>query len=235
MSFAIETFHLSKRYAGPEGRASSLREAFEISLKRALYFSQKKSQEFLALDDVSFSVREGEIAGLFGGNGAGKSTLLKVLARLTRPTSGEAVLKGKVAAFLEVGAGFHPEMTGRENVWLNGALLGMSRTDLKKQVPEIAAFAEIESFLDTPVKRYSTGMQMRLALSVGLHLDADILLLDEVLETADEGFQKRCAERLKALSSKGKTVICVSHDRSKLESLCDTLLFLEGGRCITPI
>src|SRR4051794_36882070 len=167
---------------------------------------------FWALKDVSFEVPAGRVLGVIGGNGAGKSTLLKILARITEPTDGMAEIRGRVGSLLEVGTGFHPELTGRENVFLNGAILGMTRTEIRAKFDEIVAFAEIERFIDTPVKRYSSGMYMRLAFAVAAHLEPDILLVDEVLAVGDAGFQRKCLGKMEGVARAGRTVLFISHN-----------------------
>jgi len=198
------------------------------------FFSTKDAQdrdcdEFWALKDVSFEVREGERIGIIGRNGAGKSTLLKVLSRITEPTSGEIMIEGRVASLLEVGTGFHPELTGRENIFLNGAILGMRRSEIRRKFDEIVAFAEIERFLDTPVKRYSSGMYVRLAFSVAAHLDPEILFVDEVLAVGDAQFQKKCLGKMDEVSRLGRTIVFVSHNMGAIRNLCDTVMLLDNG------
>lgn len=192
--------------------------------------SRVEGDLFRALDDVSFEVRRGEILGVIGGNGAGKSTLLKVLSRITAPTSGSIGLSGRVASLLEVGTGFHPELTGRENVYLNGAILGMSRREISKKFDEIVDFAEISQFIDTPVKRYSSGMYVRLAFSVAAHLESEILLVDEVLAVGDISFQKKCLGKMGDIGSSGRTILFVSHNMAAVENLCTKALVLKDGR-----
>src|SRR6187455_904347 len=194
-------------------------------------------EEFWALKDVSFEVKQGEVVGIIGRNGAGKSTLLKILSRITEPTEGRVTLRGRVASLLEVGTGFHPELTGRENIFLNGAILGMSKVEIQRKFDEIVDFAEVERFLDTPVKRYSSGMYVRLAFAVAAHLDPDILVVDEVLAVGDAEFQKKCIGKMKDVSeSSGKTVLFVSHNMAAVRQLCNHgislingELFKEGG------
>jgi lipopolysaccharide transport system ATP-binding protein len=188
------------------------------------------SEDFWALKDVSFEVKEGEVVGIIGRNGAGKSTLLKILSRITEPTEGRVRIKGRVASLLEVGTGFHPELTGRENILLNGAILGMARAEIKKKFDEIVAFAEVEEFLDTPVKRFSSGMYVRLAFAVAAHLEPEILIVDEVLAVGDAQFQKRCLGKMQDVAKGGRTVLFVSHNMSAVESLCTQALSLEKGR-----
>lgn len=190
----------------------------------------RNSNHIWALEDVSFDVREGEVVGVIGRNGAGKSTLLKVLSRITEPTGGYADIRGRVGCLLEVGTGFHPELTGRENVYLNGAILGMRREEIIRKFDEIVAFAEIEKFMDTPVKRYSTGMFMRLGFAVAASLDPEILIVDEVLAVGDAAFQKKCLGKMAGLAKRGRTVIFVSHNMPAIQSLCNRCLFIESGR-----
>ncbi len=187
-------------------------------------------EEFWALRDVNFSVRPGEVLGILGRNGAGKSTLLKVLSRITEPTLGRVTVRGRVASLLEVGTGFHPELTGRENIFLNGAILGMTRVEIRGKLDAIVAFSEVERFLDTPVKHYSSGMYVRLAFAVAAHLEPDILIVDEVLAVGDLAFQKKCLGRLDAVSQSGRTVLFVSHNLEALRSICQSGLLLEEGR-----
>src|SRR6187549_3628536 len=177
-------------------------------------------EEFWALKDVSFEVKRGEVIGIIGRNGAGKSTLLKILSRITEPTTGRITLEGRVASLLEVGTGFHPELSGRENIFLNGAILGMSMSEITRKFTEIVEFAEIEQFLDTPVKRYSSGMYVRLAFAVAAHLEAEVLIVDEVLAVGDAEFQRKCLGKMRSVSRSGHTVLLVSHNLSQIESLC---------------
>lgn len=187
-------------------------------------------EEFWALKDVSFSVRQGEVVGIIGRNGAGKSTLLKVLSRITQPTTGRVRIQGRVASLLEVGTGFHPELSGRENIFLNGAILGMGRDEIRAKFDEIVAFAEVEKFLDTPVKRYSSGMYMRLAFAVAAHLEPEILIVDEVLAVGDADFQKKCLGRMATVSRSGRTVLFVSHNINAILQMCSRCVLLEQGR-----
>jgi lipopolysaccharide transport system ATP-binding protein len=194
---------------------------------------QKKNEreEFWALKDVSFEINRGDVVGIIGRNGAGKSTLLKVLSRITEPTSGRITLKGRVASLLEVGTGFHAELTGRENIFLNGAILGMSQAEIKRKFDEIVAFSEVERFLDTPVKRYSSGMYTRLAFAVAAHLEPEILIVDEVLAVGDAGFQKKCLGKMQEVSqSQGRTVLFVSHNMGAVTNLCKSAIWLQGGK-----
>jgi lipopolysaccharide transport system ATP-binding protein len=186
-------------------------------------------EDFWALRDVSFEVRQGERVGIIGRNGAGKSTLLKILSRITEPTTGRIELQGRVASLLEVGTGFHPELTGRENIFLNGAILGMGRAEIRRKFDEIVAFAEVEKFLDTPVKRYSSGMYVRLAFAVAAHLETEILIVDEVLAVGDVQFQRKCVGKMSELDRDNKTLLFVSHNLGLVHHLCDRCLLLEGG------
>ena len=221
---AIRVEHLSKRYflGGPQ--ANSLRDAI-VNVARGR--SEKK--ELWALRDVSFDVSDGEALGVIGHNGAGKSTLLKVLSRITRPTSGSAEIRGRVGSLLEVGTGFHNELTGRENIYLNGAVLGMKRSEIEKKFDEIVAFSEMEKFLDTPVKHYSSGMYMRLAFAVAAHLEPEVLIVDEVLAVGDIGFQKKCLQKMRDVGESGRTVLFVSHDMNAITRLCSRVIWLKEG------
>jgi lipopolysaccharide transport system ATP-binding protein len=190
----------------------------------------QNTEEFWALKDVSFEVKQGEVVGIIGRNGAGKSTLLKILSRITEPTTGKIEINGRVASLLEVGTGFHPELTGRENIYLNGAILGMSREEIKRKFDEIVAFAEVEKFLDTPVKRYSSGMYVRLAFAVAAHLEPEILIVDEVLAVGDVNFQKKCLGKMGDVAKKeGRTVLFVSHNMAAIKSFCKTGILLNQG------
>jgi len=186
-------------------------------------------EEFWALKDVSFEVECGEVIGIIGRNGAGKSTLLKILSRITEPTHGRVTINGRVASLLEVGTGFHPELTGRENIFLNGAVLGMSKAEVRRKFDEIVAFAEVERFLDTPVKRYSSGMYVRLAFAVAAHLEPEILIVDEVLAVGDTQFQKKCLGKMSEVAGGGRTVLFVSHNTSAIETLCSRAILLVSG------
>jgi lipopolysaccharide transport system ATP-binding protein len=189
-------------------------------------------EEIWAVQDVSFELRDGDRLGLIGRNGAGKSTLLKILSRITEPSAGRVTLHGNVASLLEVGTGFHPELTGRENVYLNGTILGMRRSEISRKFDEIVAFAEVEKFLDTPVKRYSSGMYVRLAFAVAAHLEQDILLVDEVLAVGDAAFQKKCLTKMGAVAREGRTIVLVSHNTAAIEQLCTTAIWLDRGRMV---
>jgi homopolymeric O-antigen transport system ATP-binding protein len=233
MALAIEAQDLSKRYRIGQMQAAygTLRESMARAGGRLVgREGRRERQEIWALRDVSFSVREGEVLGLIGRNGAGKSTLLKVLTRITAPTSGRAVIRGRVGSLLEVGTGFNPELTGRENVFLNGSILGMRRREIRRKLPDIVEFSGIEKFIDTPVKRYSSGMYVRLAFSVAAHLEPEILLVDEVLAVGDAEFQQRCLGRMEDFSGTGRTVLFVSHNMQTINQLCDRVILFDGGR-----
>ncbi len=233
----IQVSNLSKSYIiSHEGRESytALRDVVSKKAKKIFSFATSSShtskEEFWALKDVSFEVEQGDRVGIIGRNGAGKSTLLKILSRITEPTSGSIRIKGRVASLLEVGTGFHPELTGRENIFLNGAILGMGRADIKKHFDAIVDFAEIEKFLDTPVKRYSSGMYMRLAFAVAAHLEPEILIVDEVLAVGDAQFQKKCLGKMEDVSkNEGRTVLFVSHNIGVMKHLCNKGVLLENG------
>ena len=196
----------------------------------SFHLPQPSHEVFWALKDVSFEVKRGEVVGIIGRNGAGKSTLLKILSRITEPSEGRVTLRGRVASLLEVGTGFHPELTGRENIFLNGAILGMTKAEIRKKFDEIVAFAEVERFLDTPVKRYSSGMYVRLAFAVAAHLEPEILVVDEVLAVGDAEFQKKCLGKMKDVATGGRTVLFVSHQLSAVKSLCPKAIWLEKGK-----
>jgi homopolymeric O-antigen transport system ATP-binding protein len=221
-------------------RATSLTKQYRVGARR--HYAQRLSDlfsrarghmsgdEFRALDDVSFEVAHGEIVGIVGGNGAGKSTLLKILSRVMRPSGGSAELNGRLASLLEVGTGFHPELTGRENIYMSGIILGMTRTEIARRFDEIVAFAGVERFLETPIKWYSSGMQTRLGFAVAAHLEAEILLIDEVLAVGDAEFQKKCLGKIKEVAIGGRTVLFVSHSMGSVQTLCSRAIWLENGR-----
>jgi len=236
----IKVENLTKKYIIGHQRAGGYttlrdviaRKAGNLGKKVLSPFSGAQAQtteEFFALKDVSFEIKRGDRVGIIGRNGAGKSTLLKVLSRITEPTSGRIEITGRVASLLEVGTGFHPELTGRENVFLNGAILGMTRNDIKRKFDEIVAFAEVEKFLDTPVKHYSSGMYVRLAFSVAAHLEPEILIVDEVLAVGDAQFQKKCLGKMEDVSSTGRTVLFVSHNMGAISQLCEKVILLTAG------
>ncbi|MBK7781919.1 MAG: ABC transporter ATP-binding protein [Ardenticatenia bacterium] len=235
---AIDVTGLGKRYRigsrapAPRGRWDALRQTVgaPFAYLRQSLREPTEAELLHALRDVSFQVRAGEVLGLIGRNGAGKSTLLKILARITEPSSGRAELHGRVGSLLEVGTGFHPELSGRENIYLNGAILGMRRAEIQRRFDEIVAFSGVERFLDTPVKRYSSGMYVRLAFSVAAHLESEILLMDEVLAVGDGDFQKKCLGKVQEIAGHGRTVLFVSHNMGMITSLCQSALLLEGGR-----
>ncbi len=189
-----------------------------------------KHEQIWALEDISFTVRTGEVVGVIGRNGAGKSTLLKILSRITEPTRGYADIRGRVGSLLEVGTGFHPELTGEENIYLNGAILGMTRADIRRKFDEIVAFAEIDRFINTPVKHYSSGMYLRLAFAVAAHLEPEVLLVDEVLAVGDAGFQRKCTGKMGEVARDGRTVLFVSHNMAAMRQLCSSAFLLSGGR-----
>jgi lipopolysaccharide transport system ATP-binding protein len=192
-------------------------------------WGNSQTEEFWALKDVSFDIMQGEVVGVVGRNGAGKSTLLKILSRIIQPTTGEASLKGRVAPLLEVGTGFHPELTGRENIYMSGAVLGMKQAEIRNKFDEITEFAEVEKFLDTPVKRYSSGMYVRLAFAVAAHLEVEILLVDEILAVGDSRFQKKCLGKMKDVSKEGRTVLFVSHNMAAVRALCSRALLMRNS------
>lgn len=243
---AIKVENLSKKYViNHEQRTGddSFREAIMGSTKKIITsltpfkkaskeLLQKNTEDFWALDGVNMEIKQGDKVGIIGRNGAGKSTLLKVLSRITEPTTGKIHINGRIASLLEVGTGFHPELTGRENIFLNGAILGMSRAEIKKKFDEIVAFAEVEKFLDTPVKRYSSGMYVRLAFAVAAHLEPEILVVDEVLAVGDVEFQKKCLGKMSEVSQEGRTIIFVSHNMNAIEQLCNKAILLHKGSVV---
>jgi lipopolysaccharide transport system ATP-binding protein len=234
---AIEVESLSKRYIigrANETHYKTIRDGIGSFVRSPFPWNRRNGHgsrnEVWALRDVNFQVQQGEALGIIGRNGAGKSTLLKILSKITEPTSGRARLRGRVASLLEVGTGFHPELTGRENIYLNGAILGMTRAEIKRDFDAIVAFAEIEKFLDTPVKRYSSGMYVRLAFAVAAHLTPEILMVDEVLAVGDYEFQRRCLGRMNSVAKRGRTVLFVSHNMAAIEDLCPRTLLLNSSR-----
>jgi len=240
----IQVENLGKKYLirhQKKDRYIALRDVLAqklVSFGRKLFnpFCRQRSdptqEEFWALMNASFEIKRGEVVGIIGRNGAGKSTLLKLLSRITEPTTGRFVLKGRVASLLEVGTGFHPELTGRENIFLNGAILGMSRKEIKAKFEEIVEFAEVEKFLDTPVKRYSSGMYVRLAFAIAAHLEPEILLVDEVLSVGDAAFQKKCLGKMGNVAQQGRTVLFVSHNMGAVSRLCQRTLLIKEGRLV---
>ncbi len=230
MADAIVVNDVSKRFILGRLAENMLREKMMNFLKRPFRRSHSDSDVLWALKDVSFDVRTGEIVGIIGRNGAGKSTLLKVLSRITYPTSGKIKVNGRVASLLEVGTGFHEELTGRENIYLNGSILGMARKEITSKLDAIVEFADVERFIDTPIKRYSSGMRLRLGFAVAAHLDSDVLLVDEVLAVGDSGFQKKCLQSMGDLRNRGRTVLFVSHNMAAVENLCPRAIWIDGGR-----
>ncbi len=223
----LEIQHLSKQFklGGKQESYLALRDLFARPFKK----NRIDNKTFFALQDVSFNVQAGESVGVIGRNGAGKSTLLKVLSKITPPTSGKVICRGRIASLLEVGTGFHPELTGRENIFMNGSVLGMRRREIYKHLDEIITFSGVEKFLDTPLKRYSSGMQLRLAFAVAAHLEPEILIIDEVLALGDAEFQKKCLGKMNEISKSGRTVIFVSHDMNSIEQLCSKAIILRDG------
>jgi len=244
MSPVIAVENLSKKYIishQKRERYTALRDVLANGTKRLTYKltrpfavpeNDSTHEEFWALKEVSFDIQQGDRVGIIGRNGAGKSTLLKILSRITEPTSGKIRIRGRVSSLLEVGTGFHPELTGRENIFLNGAILGMSKAEIKNKFDEIVAFAEVEKFLDTPVKHYSSGMYVRLAFAVAANLEPEILIVDEVLAVGDAQFQKRCLGKMESAGKEGRTVLFVSHNMVALKSLCEKAIWLNAGSVI---
>lgn len=239
-NYAIKVEGLSKRYIlGQNAKSDGLRHTIENAVRAPLNLfkkaaeRKKNSNEFWALNDVSFEIRPGEVVGFIGRNGAGKSTLLKLLSRITEPTHGSISTRGRVASLLEVGTGFHPELSGRENIYLNGAILGMSKTEIKTKFNEIVEFSGVAKFLDTPVKRYSSGMYVRLAFAVAAHLEPEILIVDEVLAVGDAEFQAKCIGKMEDIARGGeRTVLFVSHNMAAVQNLCTRAILLERGQVV---
>ncbi|MBM4049660.1 MAG: ABC transporter ATP-binding protein, partial [Planctomycetes bacterium] len=236
---AIRVENLGKRYriGARQNRSESLRDAVaDLGAGMVGFFRRRGASEdetLWALRDVSFEVKRGEVMGIIGRNGAGKSTLLKILSRITKPTEGRAEIHGRVGSLLEVGTGFQLELTGRENIYLNGAILGMKKAEIDRKFDEIVAFSEVERFIDTPVKHYSSGMYVRLAFAVAAHLQPEILLIDEVLAVGDMGFQRKCIGKMEKVAGEGNTVLMVSHNMGTVKSLCSRALLLDAGRMRT--
>jgi ABC-type polysaccharide/polyol phosphate transport system ATPase subunit len=230
----IRCEHLSKQYRiGSAEPYKTLRDAISTTARAPFRrFKNNGNGHIWALDDVSFEIKRGEVVGIIGLNGAGKSTLLKILSRITAPTRGHAQIFGRVGSLLEVGTGFHPELTGRENIYLNGAILGMRKAEIDRKFDEIVAFAEVEKFLDTPVKRYSSGMYVRLAFGVAAHLETEVLLVDEVLAVGDAQFQKKCFAKMREIGTEGRTILFVSHNMSAVRSICGHALIVEKGAVV---
>jgi lipopolysaccharide transport system ATP-binding protein len=235
--WVIKIEELGKRYRlrhEAEGhRYVALRDVLTERLKRLVRSgpARPSAEDFWALRDVSFEVQQGEVVGIIGRNGAGKSTLLKILSRITEPSAGRIRLRGRVSSLLEVGTGFHPELTGRENIFLNGTILGMTKKEIDGKFDAIVAFSGVEKFIDTPVKRFSSGMQVRLAFSVAAHLEPEVLVIDEVLAVGDAAFQKKCLGKMQDVAAEGRTVLFVSHDLAAVEKLCTRAILMDGGRC----
>lgn len=225
----IEVNGVSKHYKLGVYNARSLVEQFQAFLKKQ---SRKATHTFTALDQISFTIDSGEVVGVIGANGAGKSTLLKVLSRITTPDEGEIIARGKISSLLEVGTGMHPELTGRENIYLNGSILGMTKNEINAKIDEIIEFSEIGEHIDTPVKRYSSGMNVRLGFAVAAHLEPDILIIDEVLAVGDINFQKKCLAKVKSIANKGLTVLFVSHNMSLISSICSRCIMLDKGKVL---
>jgi lipopolysaccharide transport system ATP-binding protein len=232
----IEVRNLSKRYR--LGQLATVQPTLRETLTRGLKYpfdrlSGRKPPEpkiLWALQNISFEIQPGEVVGIIGRNGAGKSTLLKVLSRIIKPTTGEVDIYGSVGSLLEIGTGFHPDLTGRENIFLNGAIIGMRREEIRNKFDEIVAFAELEEFLDTPIKYYSSGMHLRLAFAVAAHFEPEILILDEVLAVGDAAFQQKCLIKMKDVSSQGRTIFFVSHDLTSIERMCRRVFLIDAGR-----
>lgn len=227
----IEVNHVTKEYQ--LGHITSLKENVANSYRRLMGKPLHKREDFKALDDVSFSIAQGEVVGIIGHNGAGKSTLLKHLANISKPTKGSIIVRGSVAPLIEVGAGVNPELTGRENIYLNGAILGIPKKIIQQKLDEIIEFSELEQFIDTPVKRYSSGMTVKLGFSIATSLDADILIVDEVLAVGDLAFQRKCFDRMEdMIKRQGKTVLLVSHNIRQIERICERVILLENGKVV---
>jgi lipopolysaccharide transport system ATP-binding protein len=237
MSTVITIEGLSKRYqiGARRPQEGSFRDSLMSALKQPMNLVRgngQRREDFWALKDVSFNVEQGEVIGIIGRNGAGKSTLLKILSRITDPTAGRIEMSGRVGSLLEVGTGFHPELTGRENIYLNGSILGMSRRDIRRNFDEIVDFAEVDRFIDTPVKYYSSGMYVRLAFAVAAHLEPEILIVDEVLAVGDAAFQKKCLGKMGNIAKRGRTVLFVSHNAAAVEALCHRACRLKDGKLV---
>jgi lipopolysaccharide transport system ATP-binding protein len=234
----IKVEHLSKQYrlgALPAGYVTfreTVATAVTMALKRAGGAARPANQKIWALKDVNFEIEPGEVVGLIGHNGAGKSTLLKILSRIVQPTAGSFELYGRVGSLLEVGTGFHPDLSGRDNVFLNGAILGMKRALIERKFDEIVAFSEIEEFIETPVKWYSSGMYLRLAFSVAVHMETEILFVDEVLAVGDVGFQQKCLEKIHSIMQEGRTIIFVSHSMPAVTRLCERVIWMDHGQTL---
>ncbi len=224
-SVAIRVSHLSKKYTIGSSKSNSLRHSLGDFFRK----KQQTTEEFWALKDVNFSIKKGDVVGIIGKNGAGKSTLLKILSQITKPTAGKIEINGRIASLLEVGTGFHHELTGRENIYLNGTILGMTRKEVAAKFDEIVEFSGVGKFIDTPVKHYSSGMYVRLAFAVAAHLEPEILVIDEVLAVGDAEFQKKCLGKMQDVAGQGRTVLFVSHNMAAVKSLCNTAIYMENG------
>lgn len=222
MSISVELINISKKFNLYHDRTPTLKE-------RVIFWNRQKTEEYWALKNVNLKISKGKTVGLIGRNGSGKSTLLKIISKILYPTSGELIINGRISTLLELGAGFHPDFTGRENIFLNSSILGLSRKQTEKRLNEIIQFAELEEFIDNPVRNYSSGMYMRLGFSVAVHVEPDILLVDEVLAVGDLSFQKKCLEKINEFRAKGKTIIFVTHDMSLVQRICDEVVWLENG------
>lgn len=226
-SIAIKVNNVSKKYNIGQPKKSSIKDTISDIFK-----NKKNGEEFVALNSVSFEINKGDVVGILGKNGAGKSTLLKLLSNITKPSSGKIEINGRIASLLEVGTGFHPELTGRENIYLNGTILGMSRKEIKSKFDEILEFSGVSKFIDTPVKNYSSGMYVRLAFAVAAHLEPEILVIDEVLAVGDSEFQNKCIGKMKDVANHGRTVLFVSHDMNAIASLCKQSILIEKGSIV---
>jgi ABC-type polysaccharide/polyol phosphate transport system ATPase subunit len=222
MSISVELINISKKFNLYHDRTPTLKE-------RVIFWNRQKTEEYWALKNVNLKISKGKTVGLIGRNGSGKSTLLKIISKILYPSSGELIINGRISTLLELGAGFHPDFTGRENIFLNSSILGLSRKQTEKRLNEIIQFAELEEFIDNPVRNYSSGMYMRLGFSVAVHVEPDILLVDEVLAVGDLSFQKKCLEKINEFRAKGKTIIFVTHDMSLVQRICDEVVWLENG------
>jgi ABC-2 type transport system ATP-binding protein len=222
---AIELQNVDKYFYLQHQR--TLKEFFQ-----AAFLRQKTLERMKALDDMTFSIERGEVVGIIGKNGAGKSTLLKLIAKVSQPTNGEVAVNGKLAPLIELGAGFHPELSGKENIFLNGIILGLSEKQVEERFDDIVTFAELEEFVDMPIKHYSSGMYVRLAFSIAVHTDPDILLVDEVLSVGDFDFQRKCMDRMRAFREKGVTIVLVSHDLDVVKSFCDRVIYIRKGKLV---
>lgn len=226
-TIALNISGITKNYFIGKVKDSSLRKTIT-----ALFNSSNSKEKYIALNDISFKISKGEVVGVIGKNGAGKSTLLKILSQITKPTEGRIEINGRIASLLEVGTGFHPELTGRENIYLNGTILGMTRKEVKAKFDEIVEFSGVEKFIDTPVKHYSSGMYVRLAFAVAAHLDPEILIIDEVLAVGDAEFQKKCMGKMQEVAGEGRTVIFVSHNMGAISNLCTRCIYLKNGQLV---